>query len=431
MKLDHAVTLEKDGFLYLVGPVAPFEPSDEELAAFSFDAKTFAPNEKIGWLRGQYVEAGRPNANGAEWSGEDLAIKSLTPRLMPVTVMHDFNANVGVIADTRLLTPEQASVPRARIDTSLAIWRHRFPDIWEEVADNYRQGLLMQSMECLPAWYECGDCGKRFPKLPGGAEQANWCSHLLGETAAENGIPVRRLGDVTFTGTGLIFGTRGSEGAYDEGHLEVLAEEVAEFHARAKGSGARKQQPKRHRRGIVEIEDSKYQELVQKAARADDLERKVNDLEETAAKVPDLERKVDQLEIDKKAASDKADEEKARADRLAEEQAAASLAKDRTGKLGTVFLGKLPESVKTRLLDEQARKLSDADWTARVEELAEMVGVEKDKIGEAAPEGDGVTAEEVALSGAGHRNDDRGNASSQTGQEARQRAVVGGLMKVL
>jgi hypothetical protein len=69
-------------------------------------------------------------------------------------------------------------VPRSKIDTALALWKHRFPDVVEEAMHNYERGSLMQSMECLAPNYDCATCGMGFTKLPGGAERAAWCDHL-------------------------------------------------------------------------------------------------------------------------------------------------------------------------------------------------------------------------------------------------------------
>ena len=108
--------------IYLVAPVSPFTPGESDIEHFAFaeNLKKQAPNDNLLWLKGQYVEADKPNANGHQWSEGELAIKSLTPMYCPVTVMHDPRTAVGLIADTRLLTPEKDKVPRARIETALA-----------------------------------------------------------------------------------------------------------------------------------------------------------------------------------------------------------------------------------------------------------------------------------------------------------------------
>ena len=101
--------------------------------------------------------------------------------------MHSSTA-VGLIADARLHTPEANGVPRAKITTALALWKHLFPEAVEEAMPNYCEGTLMQSMECLAPAYEFGTRGVRFHKLPQGAERANWRAHLKGE---EGVTPIR------------------------------------------------------------------------------------------------------------------------------------------------------------------------------------------------------------------------------------------------
>lgn len=402
------LVFERNGFLYLVGAVAPITPSQSEIEelAFAEQLRTSSPNENLLWLQGQYVEGDRSNRNGQTWSSDELAIKSLTPRLMPVTVMHDPRTAVGLIADTRLLTPDADKVPRSRIDTALAVWSHRFPEVAEECAANYQQGTLMQSMECTIGHYECVECGKGFVKLPQNAERANWCPHL--KTAADSGqAPRRLLRDVNFTGTGLIFGTRrGATGALDTAHLELAAEEIAEFHERAKASD------KRHARRTsvdeITIKRSEYDELKAEAAKAVQLAEKVTSLEESAAKVPDLEKRVEELEIESKKHADDATAEKARADGLEEKARQAEFASERLGKLGSEFVGKLPESVKSKL-DKQARELSDEDWTARLDELAELVGVKPD------------TGSAGAAGGTG-----KGSGESHSTEETSRTALGGG-----
>jgi hypothetical protein len=76
---------------YLVGSATLFTPTESEIEEFAFadELKRQAPNPNLLWMHGQYVEADIPNGNKAIWKSEELAIKSLTPMYMPVTVMHD------------------------------------------------------------------------------------------------------------------------------------------------------------------------------------------------------------------------------------------------------------------------------------------------------------------------------------------------------
>ena len=171
---------EDGDHLYLQTPVQKITPTDAEIEEYAFSSavKAKAPNQNIVWFRGRYVEADRANRNGAQWSANELAIKSLTPMLMPVTVMHDPRTAVGTIADVKHLTPQRDGIARPRIDTVLALWGHRFPEAVAEAERNAEAGTLMQSMECYSPWYECSVCHTVFHKLPGGAEQAMWCEHL-------------------------------------------------------------------------------------------------------------------------------------------------------------------------------------------------------------------------------------------------------------
>ena len=378
--MDSPIVFERNDHLYIVGTVAPITPATDEVAAFAFakELRDQAPNDSLLWLRGQYVEGDSPNRNGQYWSSNELAIKSLTPRFMPITVMHDPQTAVGLIADTKLLLPDSDDVPRARIDTALAIWAHRFPEIAEEIQQNYAQGTLMQSMECTISHYDCIECGKAYVKLPGNAERANWCDHL--RAGAESGAPVRRLQGVNFTGTGLIFGTRnGATGANAKAHLESFQSEVAEFHERTHTP----ERSTRSRRKSVDIDKQDYDELVAAKARIPVLEAENASLKAEAEKVPGLEKDLETAQIAQKAAETERDTERAAKEKLEETARAATLSEERFGKLGAGFLSKLPESVQTKL-GEQAKTLSDEDWTERLEELSSMLdGVKPDEGGPA------------------------------------------------
>jgi hypothetical protein len=404
--LDRTVIFERDRRVYLVGTVAPISPSSTEVEEYAFaqTLRTQAPNENIVWLRGQYVEADKPNLNGAEWTSDELAIKARTA--------------VGLIADTKLLTREAASVPRSRIDTTLGLWAHRFPEVVEEALHNYQHGELMQSMECMYSHYDCTACGKSFPNLPERAERVNWCEHLK---AAGNERAARRLRDITFTGTGLIFGSRGAKGAFTEAHLDVFQEEVAEFHERAKSG-----RPRRRKRNMdtIEIERGEYDSLKAAAARVPDLEAKVVTAEAEAAKVPELERKVEETETAKVAAESAKTAAESKVAGFEEAERTAELATERLGKLGAGFTGKLGEFTKQRL-QAQAGTLTDEDWDARLQELEETAGVKRDD-GSGASDDDVLTREEVARSAAGDQQQQHSAPSPQA-----RGAVIGGLLKQL
>lgn len=424
---------ERAGKVFLVTPLAPFTPGDTEIEEYAFsDAlRRHAPNPNIMWLRGQFVESERANANGHFWEEGDLGIASVTPTFMPVTVMHDPTTAVGLIADTKLLTPEKDGVPRSRIDNTLGLWKHRFPAICDEAAANYESGELMQSMECLPTHYDCATCGTTYPRLPGRAEEKNWCAHLKGTDGEK---AARILRNTCFTGTGLIFGSRGARGAYDEAHLEVFQDEVAEAHAKSHQDRKHKPKPRSHR--TMEIEDREYQELLARKAKADELESKVTDLQAEADKVPELSRKVETLEAEKKTADDKVVELQAKVDEGEETARVASLRTDRMGKLGKDFVAKLGDFTRGRL-EEQAGTLKDDEWENRLKELEDLTEVARDTGGEGGStsgsgggSGDGTfSREETARAGGGSGGGGGNGGNGGEVSPERRRSVVAGLAR--
>lgn len=400
----HAI--ERGDHLYLVAPVGPFTPTEEQIGEFAFaqQLKQAAPNPNLTWMRGQYVEADAPNLNRQMWTSGELAIKALTPMFMPVTVMHDPRTAVGLIADTKLLTPDADSVPRSRIETALALWKHRFPEAVEEAALNATRGTLMQSMECLSPDYSCSECGMNFQKLPDGYERENWCAHLKGEQGSNAS---RILGNVVFTGTGLIYGTRGAAGANPKAHLEVFADELAslhhEFHAKAESRDTKRSRSKPPMAEIT-IEQSEYDRL--KAA-----EVRVNDLEEAKKTA---EKDVETAEAAKVKAEGERDAEKKEREKAEEKARRSELRDERWGKLGAGFVAKLGDKTKAKL-QEQAGTLSDEEWSTRLEEVSELTGVKSD-----------AEAEEGASKGAGKPEGNGADEGETFGEEEIARAAFGG-----
>lgn len=421
---------ERGDRIYIVAPVSPFEPGENEIEEFAFsqELKKQAPNPNFLWLRGNYVEADNPNRNGHMWTAGELQMKSLTPMYCPVTVMHDPATAVGLIAEASLKTPEQDGVPRARIETALAIWAHRFPDIAEEIGHNYEAGMLMQSMECQAPYYECGECGQVFQKLPDGAEQANWCGHL-----AETPNASRILRGVTFTGTGLIFGTRGTEGAYSEANLELaVQEEIAEAHREShERTGKSKKTRTNRSKTHMEISNEEYaalkarptpEELAAEKKRADDAEQAKTDAEKEAEAAEVAQKKA---EKDQKEAEDKLE-------KAEEAERARELASDRLSKLGADFKKALPESVSKRL-ETQAAEYNDEDYEARLKELEDLTEVQRDAKPEENEEGaeesggtPDLTREEVASAPIGSG---RSGGDGKEPSNAARASVIGGLMR--
>lgn len=379
---------ERGDRTFIQTPVQRIRPAQEEIAEYAFSkaVKQNAPNENIMWFKGSYVEADKANANGAQWTAKELSVKSLTPMLMPVTVMHDPRTAVGTIADTKLFTPEADGVDRVKIDTVLALWAHRFPEAAREAEVNAEQGSLMQSMECYSPWYECSECGELFHKLPEGAERAMWCDHLKASKIPDDSMRAaaggqtpnasRILGDVCFTGTGLIFGTRGAKGAYSEAHLQSWEDEVASFHSAAHFATETATATRSATdMGLVQIEQSELDLLRQER----DTARTEAAAEKESREAAERERdeKVEAAEGAKTKAEGERDEAVAAKTTLEESAAQTALKSTRWDKLGEGFVAKLGDHTKAKL-QEQAGSLSDEDWEGRLVEVEELTSVKRD-----------------------------------------------------
>jgi DNA segregation ATPase FtsK/SpoIIIE-like protein len=419
---------ERADRIYIVAPVSPFTPGDADIEKFAFaeELKKGAPNPNLLWLRGNYVEADNANTNGDEWTAEELSIKSLTPMYCPVTVMHDPTTAVGVIADTSLLTPNADQVPRARIETSLAIWAHRFKDIAEEIAHNYEQGMLMQSMECQAPYYSCKACGQTFQTLPNRAERANWCEHLAGSPDAG-----RILGGVTFTGTGLIFGSRGAKGAYSDANLEVFHEEVVaahqEIHRDSNGTKTTAKRRKTRMDGI-EVPREEYAAL-QKRPTPEEFAAEKKRADDAEAAKAEADKAVEAAEAAQKKAEEKAEAEEKKVKDFEEKEAQSTMASDRLTKLGKGFMAAMGEKT-TERFKADAAKMSDEDFEERVAELEETLDKKRDD--GTTPSGSESTAseetfstEEITASHTGSGTS--GTPSGEPTDEARS-AVIGGLL---
>jgi len=365
---------ERGDKLYLTTPLLLVDPTPSEVEEYAFKSavKTKAPNENIGWLHGRYVESGKANLNNAMWLDSELALTALTPMLMPVTVMHDPRTAVGTIADCKLVNGESSN---SRIDTILAVWKHRFPDVWSEAEHNIERGSLMQSIEAFAPWYTCSECGQQFIKLPKGAEQASWCEHLRGNGSSRAG---RILGDTCFTGTGLIFGSRGAVGAYTEAHLDHFHDEVAEYHDRARVDSSYRPDRSSSLMTVVQIEET---ELATLRREREDARSKVDELAEANRA---LTTKVEAAEAAQKHAEDERDTEKAARTKLEEQAQRTELSKQRLSTLGPGFMAKLGDTSKA-VLAELAASVSDEQWDLALKEREELAGVKRDAQVDGAP----------------------------------------------
>lgn len=180
----------------------------------------------------------------------------------------------------------------------------------------------------------------------------------------------------------------------------------------------------------MEIEDTRAQELFAAEARLKDLEPQLATVTAEAAKVAPLETKVEAAELATKAAEDAAAAEKEKREQLEEAARTETLAADRTGKLGKAFLAKLTDGIKAKLT-EQAKTLSDEDWTARLDELAELTGVKADEDGSAEGDADVLTGEETARAGGGGLGGGTSPTDGQAPSQVARTAVLGKLVDIL
>lgn len=183
----------------------------------------------------------------------------------------------------------------------------------------------------------------------------------------------------------------------------------------------------------MDIEDSRYQELLAAESERNALKEKVGPLEETAAKVPDLESKVEQEETARKSAEKERDDLKAKVDESEETARRATLSEGRMGELGKDFLGKIGDFTRSRL-EEQAGTYTDEEWEGRLKELEEMASVKRGDGGKPDPKNDDtVTADDTARSlvGGGDGGSNNNGDTTRTGEpsDAARGSVVAGLVK--
>lgn len=358
--------LQRNDRIYLTAPVEVYKPSDDEVASFSNieTVKRMAPNSNLLWLRGLYTSEGG-NRNRQAWTREELAIKSLTPNLMPVTIMHDFRTAVGVIAHTHLQIPEETAAANepAYIETVLAIWAHRFPEIAEEVMMNHEAGSLMQSMECEAPEYSCSECSAHFVKP---VDPADHCEHI------QSGNADRTLHNVTFTGSGLIFGTRGRVGAHPDANLNVLAE-VAEWSDARSNSNTKRSKTVSDN---ITITKAEYDELQAAKAKVADLDTAREKVEAEKARADEAETKATEAEAKAVEAEQEAASLREKVEAFETEKAEAELASKRLSEMPKELAEKLQKAEATqKLTARKARTLDDDEWQAEVASLTEVFGV--------------------------------------------------------
>jgi len=158
-------------------------------------------NEGFTYLRGRFVEADRPNGNGAMWTTDDLQMAEASVAGGPLNWLHDESKIIGTLLDAQLVTRQAAAAGDVgnHIVSNAAVWRFLFPQetsLIERAAD---QNQLWYSMECVSKSVMCtGDtgCGETFAYSE--VMRQNACSHLRERSS------IRRFVDPIFLGGAII-----------------------------------------------------------------------------------------------------------------------------------------------------------------------------------------------------------------------------------
>jgi hypothetical protein len=127
-------------------------------------------NEGFLYLNGRFVEADRPNLNGALWTSEDLELGQHTVAGGPLNWLHDEQKIVGSLLDSKLVTAREAADAGqpdigTHITSTAAMWRFLYPREARTIEQAAADHQLFYSMECVSKTVDCvGErgCGQQF-----------------------------------------------------------------------------------------------------------------------------------------------------------------------------------------------------------------------------------------------------------------------------
>ncbi|MGZ4745717.1 MAG: hypothetical protein ACXVYY_01405 [Oryzihumus sp.] len=189
-------------------------------------------NKNFLWLQGSYVEADRPNGNGAFWTTEDLQIGEPTVKHGPVNMLHQERHIIGTITDAKLYLPgtrEEAMNANSHIVAQSAIWKFLFPGETAAIERAATTGHLWQSMECTAERIVCqtSDDGSRvgcnrevaWEEYEGylmGKPAPNVCNHLRERSSQ------RRFQTPSFLGTAIVLPP--ARPAWGQADTEIMRE---------------------------------------------------------------------------------------------------------------------------------------------------------------------------------------------------------------
>jgi hypothetical protein len=151
-------------------------------------------------LSGRYVQAGKPNANGAFWTTNSLAFGLPSVTGGPVNYLHDERTVLGAITGSRLVRAEKAASGYGdHIEVEMVLWRWIRAPLVAQIEAAAEQDRLWTSMECISDTVTClsdretgrEGCGGTFP-------YQDPCDHIRNRTS------MRMFDHPVFLGGGLI-----------------------------------------------------------------------------------------------------------------------------------------------------------------------------------------------------------------------------------
>jgi hypothetical protein len=172
-------------------------------------AAKYSSNKHFLWVQGNYVEAGKPNGNGAFWTTEDLEMGEPTVQYGPVNMLHQERHIIGAIADAHLY--REAAGQNAHIKSQAAIWKFLYPGESRAIEKASAEGHLWQSMECQAETIICQTsadgsrqgCGREYAwddyaAYLTGTGGASVCNHIRERSSQ------RRFAQPSFLGTAIV-----------------------------------------------------------------------------------------------------------------------------------------------------------------------------------------------------------------------------------
>lgn len=156
---------------YYLGSRAYLLGDENRETASDWAVDHVTPNPAIKWVLGRYVEADKPNNNGAMWALEDLRMAQPSIQHAPMNMVHQPRNIVGAFVATEMIYPtteESAAQQNPFIEALGAFWKAYFPDELKVVQRAHDEGQLFFSMECIAqtVTFTDPDTGVEFASFP-------------------------------------------------------------------------------------------------------------------------------------------------------------------------------------------------------------------------------------------------------------------------